>query len=87
MFSFLKGKLLAIGGVIIAILLGLVKFLTYRNNSLKQEVKSAKKQLQFKEKVDIIEEEIEQEYSHRAEEARRDLDEGNIPEHLRNPRD
>jgi len=87
MFSLLKTKFLAVGAGIIAILLGIIKFLRVRNTTLKNEVNIARKELKFRADVDTIEEEIEQEYSHRADEARRDIDEGTIPEHLRNPRD
>ena len=85
MFNLLKSKALAIGAGIIAVLLGLVKFLSARNKSLKEEVKAANSQLQYREKVDTIDEEIEQEFSHRAEEARRDVESGDIPDHLSNP--
>ena len=78
-------KLYAIGAGIIAVLIGLVKFLAARNKSLKEEVKAANSQLQYREKVDTIDEEIEQDFSHRAEEARRDVEKGDIPDHLSNP--
>ena len=85
MFSPLKAKLYAAGIAILAFLLGIIKFLSARNKSLKEEVKAANSQLQYREKVDTIDEEIEQEFSHRAEEARRDVEKGDIPSHLSNP--
>lgn len=81
----LKTKLLAAGTVIIAVLLGIIKYLSHRNTTLKNEVNIAKKQLKFKEKVDTVDAEIEQEFSHRANEARRSLEDDTIPDHLRNP--
>lgn len=84
MFASLKLKLLAIGGAIIAILLGIIKFLQVRNSTLKNEINIARKNLKLRENIDTIDEEIEQDFSHRAEEARRDLDNDEIPEHLRN---
>jgi predicted negative regulator of RcsB-dependent stress response len=82
----LKSKLLAIGAGIVAFLLGVIKFLSWRNKSLKKEANQAKADLKFREDIDTIDAEIEQEFSHRAEEARKDLDEDRIPDHLRNPR-
>ena len=83
----LKNKIIAIGVAIIAFLLGAVKFFLHRNSKLKQKVKAAEGQLKVVREQVRIDAEIEQEFSHRAEEARRDLDAGNIPDHLRNPRD
>ncbi len=81
-----KAKLLAIGGAIVAFLMGIIKYLSVRNKTLKDQRDAAKADLKFRKDVDKLDEEIEQEYSHRAEEAQKDLDEGNIPDHLRNPR-
>ena len=78
---------MGIGIGVIAILIGVIKFLNYRNTTLRNEVNIAKKSLKFREDVDIVESEIDQEFSHRAEEARKDLDEGDIPDHLQHPRD
>lgn len=85
MFSSLKTKIYAIGAGIIGFLLFLVKFLAGRNKALKEEVKAAESQLQFRKDIDIIDAEIGQEFSHRAEEARRDVENGDIPDHLSNP--
>lgn len=82
----IKAKLLAVGGAIVAFLLGIIKFLSFRNATLKKQRDQFKADLDFKEDVDELDEEISQTFSHRAEEAREALDEGNIPEHLRNPR-
>lgn len=86
MFSLLKNKIYAIGAGIIAVLLGIVKFLAHRNKSLKQEVKSAKSALKYREEVDSMDAEINQEFSHRAEEAQRDIQNDEIPRHLRHRR-
>ena len=84
-FALLKTKIAAIGAAIIGALLLTVKFLTMRNKSLKKQRDQAEADLQFREDVDIMDEEIEQDFSHRAEEAQKDLDEGEIPDHLANP--
>jgi hypothetical protein len=80
----LKTKLYAIGIGIIAALIGVIKWQAHRNSTLKNEVNIARKNLKLRENIDTIDEEIEQDFSHRAEEARRDLDNDQIPEHLRN---
>jgi hypothetical protein len=85
--SLLKTKIAAVGIGILAVLLGVIKYLSHRNTTLKNEVNIANKQLKFKENVDKVEAEIEQDFSHRAAEARRDLENDEIPDHLRNPRD
>lgn len=85
MLSTLKMKIYAIGAAIIAVLIGVIKFLSARNKSLKEEVKAANSQLQYREKVDTIDAEIEQDFSHRAEEARKDVESGEIPDHLADP--
>lgn len=85
MLSLLSSKLKLIGLGILAFLLGLVKYLSARNKSLRNEVKTVKADLQFRKDVDIIDAEIEQEFSHRAEEARKDVEQGDIPSHLSDP--
>lgn len=85
MFSLLKTKIYAIGGAIIAALLVSVKFLTMRNKSLKKQRDQAEADLTFRKDVDIIDAEIEQDYSHRAEEAQKDVEAGEIPKHLADP--
>ncbi len=82
----LKSKVIAASAAIIVFLLGVVKLFLHRNSQLKQRVKKAEGQLKQSREQARLDAEIEQEFSHRAEEARRDLDEGNIPDHLRNPR-
>jgi len=68
MFSLLKGKLLAAGAVVIAILLGLVKFFA---SKAKREARKADKlqaELQFKDDVEELDNELSSNYQpHRAE--------------------
>jgi len=85
MLTFLKSKIAAIGAGIIAVLLATIKFLSMRNKSLKKQVKTVKADLKFREETDSMDSEIEQEFSHRAEEAQKDLDDDKIPDHLANP--
>lgn len=86
MFLDLKSKFLAAGAALVAFLLGFVKILMTRNKSLKNKNKQLKSDLDFREDVDILDEQIEQKFSHRAEEAKQALDNDEIPKHLRNPR-
>jgi len=81
----LKTKLIAIGSAIIAGLLLAVKFLVSRNKSLKKQVESVEADLDFRRETDTIDAEIEQEFSHRATEAQKDLESDEIPDHLASP--
>lgn len=75
-------------GVITAIgvsLLAVIKVLLSRNKHLKKENKQLEADIGFREGVDEADSEIEQEFSHRADEANRDIDDGEIPDNLRNP--
>ena len=85
MFGLIKGKLLAIGGAIIASLLAVIKFQSIRNSRIKNERDSAIADLTFKEDVIESDAEIDQEFSHRAEEAKRDKTK--VPRNLRDPND
>lgn len=80
----IKTKLLAILGGIAGFLLVIIKFLTARNKALKDRVKRVENQLKFNKRQGKLDAEIEQDFSHRAEEAKRDLEEDRIPDHLRN---
>lgn len=80
----LKAKLWAIGGAIIASLLLVVKLLLTQNSKLRKRAEAVESQLKFNKRQAKLDAEVEQEFSHRAEEARRDLDNDEIPEHLRN---
>ena len=82
----LKSKIYAIGVVIFGGLLVALKFLIARNRTLKKRADSATSQLNFERELDTIDTEIEQDFSHRADLAKEKLDEGAIPDHLRNPR-
>jgi hypothetical protein len=85
MINALKTNIWAILTAVGAFLLTWIKFLTIRNQGLKRKVKRAERQLEFEREINESEAEIEQDFSHRAEEAKKDLDEGNIPDHLRKP--
>jgi len=85
MFGLIKGKLLAIGGAIIASLLAVIKFQSIRNSRIKNERDSAIADLTFKEDVIESDAEIDQEFSHRATEAKRDKTK--VPRNLRDPND
>ena len=81
----LKTKILAFGGAVIALLVAALKFMVIRNKSLKDQVKSAQAQIRYRGEVDRLDAEIEQDFSRRAQEARRHIDEDRIPGHLTEP--
>lgn len=83
----LKAKLYAAFAAIGGVLLAVIKFLSFRNALLKKQRDQAKADLQFREDVDTIDEEIGADFDERKEEAREALENDEIPEHLRNPRD
>ena len=85
MFSFLKGKIYAIGAAILALLLGVIKFLLWRNSSLKERVETAEADLKFRNDISTIDEEIESDFSDLRREAEKDIQDGEIPAHLRKP--
>ena len=85
MLSFLKTKIYAIGVVLFALLLGLLKIQTERAKSWKEKAKKSENQLNFDRRQAKLDTEIEQEFSHRAELAKESLDDGEIPDHLRKP--
>ena len=87
MFGLLKGKLILIGGAVITFLLGVIKFQSVQNKRNKKRAVQAEKTLKFKEDVDTIDEEIDQEFSHRAEEAKQDVEDGKVPRNLSDPND
>ena len=87
MFGLLKGKLILIGGAVITFLLGVIKFQSVQNKRNKKRAVQAEKTLKFKEDVDTIDNEIDQEFSHRAEEAKQDVKEGKVPRNLSDPND
>jgi hypothetical protein len=87
LFGLVKGKLLALGGAIIAILLGVVKALSARNRQLKDRAKKAESGLKFQNSVIESEQEIDSKFSDLKREAEKDVKDGSIPSHLRDPRD
>ena len=76
-------KLYGYGIVLLAVLVGVIRVLIKRNRHLKEEIKAAKKSIEFREDVDDVDTEIDQQFSRRAEEARTALDNTRIPDHLR----
>jgi len=82
----LKTKLLAFGAALVAMLLTVIKFLTVRNKQLKHKAKVTEKALTLERDKVKNDNEIDQDYSHRAAEARKDIRNKRIPAHLRNPR-
>lgn len=82
----LKVKLYAIITAIGVFLLGMIKFLSVRNKSLKKQNKQLEADVAFQNEVNESEAELRQEFSHRADEAKRDIENGEIPSHLRKPR-
>ena len=85
MFSLLKGKLLATGAGVIAVLLAAIKILTLQNKRNKRRAEQAEADLQFRDDIDILDAEIDQQFSHRASEA--DKDEKKVPRNLSDPND
>lgn len=85
MINLLKTKLWAFVAGAFAILLGLLKIKSLQAKSWKNKAKQAKKDLNYRDRLDTLDSELEQDFSHRAEEAKKDLDSGEIPDHLRKP--
>lgn len=83
--TILKSKIYAIGAVLIAALLTVVKFLVWRNSALKEKVETAEANLQLREETDRIDAEIESDFSDLRREAQKDIKAGEIPAHLRKP--
>jgi len=83
MLDLIKSKLLLIGGGIIAALLVALKILTLQNKRNKRRAVRAEKTLEFREDVIESDAEIDQEFSHRAEEAKRDKTK--VPRNLSDP--
>ena len=81
-----KAKLYAIGAAVLGVLLGVIKLLGSRNRQLERINDQLQADIEFKNDVEEADAEIRQEFSHRADEARKDLENDEIPEHLRNPR-
>jgi hypothetical protein len=84
----LKAKLLAAGAFLLAVLGFFVrlKMVTNQRDKAQQSAKKYKAWSERQTKTVEMDAEIEQEFSHRAEEAKESLKNDEIPEHLRNPR-
>lgn len=78
--------LTAILGGLVALLGFVAKFFHGRAKREKERRKSVESDLNFRRDVDESETEIRQEQSRRASEAKKDLDNDEIPDHLRRPR-
>ena len=87
LLSFLKAKGAIIGAAILAGLIATIKVLSMQNARNARRADRAEASLKFKQDVDIIDAEIEQEFSHMADLAQEALENDEIPEHLRKPRD
>ena len=83
MFALLKTKIYAIGAAIIGVLFALIKVLGVSNRQLKRENKQLEADIKFKDEVNEADSEIRQEFSHRADEAQKDIENDEIPDHLR----
>jgi len=82
----IKAKLLAIFGAINVVLLAVVTFFARRASALKDANEQLEADIDFKENVAVRDSELDSDYSDKRREAKEELDDGEIPEHLRNPR-
>jgi hypothetical protein len=84
----LKSKLIAFGALLLTVLGFFVrlKVVTNQRDKAQDSARKYKAWSERQEDTRQIDAEIEQEYSHRAEEAREALENDEIPDHLRNPR-
>ena len=78
----LKAKLLAIGAAAFAILLATLKIMIGQRNEAREQVKIAKKKIQFDSDVEELDSEIDQTFSRRVEEAKEAIENDKIPDHL-----
>lgn len=85
MLATIKAKIWLIVSAIGVALLAALKIQSHRAEKWKKAAKKADADLKFRKEMDIIDSEIEQKFSHRADEARRDLDNDEIPDHLSDP--
>ena len=85
----IKAKLAALGAIALAAIAAILRisYLKNQRDSLKDRARTLDAQLKQRAEVDEADAEIEATFSRRAKEARRVLDEGGIPDHLRNPND
>jgi len=85
MIAKIKQYALAIGGAIIGVLYLLLRIVGMQRNKARREAEAYKAQVKQREAEMKSDNEVDQEFSHRAEEARKDLDEGTVPRILRDP--
>ena len=85
----LKAKLIAAGAALLAIFGFLVrlKIVTSQRDKAKHKAEQYKAWTERQTETAEIESELEQEFSHRAQEANEDVKEGKVPDHLSNPHD
>ena len=81
-----KAKLYAILAGIFAFLIGIIKVLSFQKRQYKRERDQAEADLEFRNEVDEMDSEFEQDFSDRQRAAEKDIENNEIPEHLRNPR-
>ena len=80
--NFLKTKLLAAGGILIAGLIAALKFMSAKAAKEGKRADRAEANVKRVVKTQERELEIDQDYSHRAEVANEQIKEGAIPDHL-----
>ena len=85
----LKAKLIAAGALLATALGFLVrlKIVTSQRDKAKHKAEQYKAWSERQEETATKDSELEQEFSHRAQEANEDVKEGKVPDHLSNPND
>jgi len=87
MLSLIKGKLLWIGGGIIAVLLVVLKFMTASRNRAVKQAKRFKTIIKRKEDTEDIDNELESQFASRRAEIKNEIKEGKPVKSLENPND
>ena len=85
MISKIKDYALAIVGAIAGLLYLLLKIVSGQRDRYKRDAKVAEATVKQRDQEMASDNEVDQEFSHRAEETKRDLDEGTVPDILRDP--
>lgn len=85
----IKAKLAALGTLALAAIAAIIRisFLKNQRDALKDKAKTLEAQVKQQAEIEQADAEIEATYSRRAKEAKRVIDEGGIPDHLRDPND
>jgi uncharacterized membrane-anchored protein YhcB (DUF1043 family) len=87
MFLEIKSKIMAMGAVVGVLMIGVIKFLSIQNKQLKSQNKVFRADQEYQNDIDELESELRQKFSRRAKKAKEALDNDQIPENLRDPRD